>query len=96
MKPSDNQISLTADVTGIIMPHNWDDNGQVTQIAIYTKKEEVYLVGHNQNEKKLLKYINKRVAVKGKKLLGNDGSQIIVARTFIVLAEDADYENDIT
>jgi hypothetical protein len=94
MKPSDNQIYPTADVTGIIMPHNWDDNGQVTEIAIYTNKEEVYLVRHNQKAKELLNYINKRVDVKGKILRGNDGNQFIVVKNYIVLAEDINDEDN--
>jgi len=95
MIPSDDKAYSTEDIAGIIMPHNWDDNGQVTQIAIYTNKEEVYLVGHNQNEKKLLKHIHTRVAVKGKILRGNDGNQFIDVKNFIVQAKDADDENDI-
>jgi hypothetical protein len=95
MKPSDSQIYPAAAVTGIIMPHNWDDNGRVTQIAIYTNKEEVYLVKPNQKEKELLTCINKRVAVEGHLLRGNAGNLIVVVNNFSVLAEDADNENDI-
>ena len=96
MKPSDNQIYSAAAVTGIIMPHNWDDNGRVTQIAIYTNKEEVYLVAPNQKEKELLTCINKRVAVKGQILRGNAGNRIVVVNNYSVLAEDAAAENDNT
>jgi hypothetical protein len=78
------------------MPHNWDENGRVIQVAIYTNKEEVYLVEHNQKEKELLNYINKRVAVKGKILTRNDTSQLVFVKNFLILAEDADDENDIT
>ena len=95
MIPSDDKAYSTEDITGIIMPHNWDENGSVIQIAIHTNKEEVYLVERNQNEKKLLKHIHKRVAVKGKILLGNDGNQFIVVKNFVVLAEDADDENGV-
>jgi hypothetical protein len=96
MKTYKNQIYPTADITGIIMPHNWDENGKVIQIAIYTNKEEVYLVEHNQEAKELLNYINKRVAVKGKILTRNDTSQLVFVKNFLILAEDADDENDIT
>jgi hypothetical protein len=78
------------------MPHHWDENGKVIQIAIYTNKEEVYLVEHNQKEKELLNYINKRVAVKGEILTRNDTSQLVFVKNFLILAEDADDENDIT
>jgi len=95
MKASNNQIYSTDDIAGIIMPHNWDKDGKVTQIAIYTNKEEIYLVEHNQKEKQLLNYINRRVAVKGKILRGNAGNPVVVIKNHLVLAEDADDENDI-
>jgi DNA polymerase elongation subunit (family B) len=96
MKTYKNQIYPTGDVIGIIMPHHWDENGRVIQVAIYTNKEEVYLVEHNQKEKELLNYINKRVAVKGEILTRNDTGQLVFVKNFLILAEDADDENDIT
>ena len=93
MKSSKNQIYPTADVTGIIMPCDWDDNGQINQIAIYTNKEEVYRVEHNQKEKELLNFIKKRVAVKGKILRGNTTNPVIVVKNYFVLAEDANDDN---
>jgi hypothetical protein len=95
MIPSDDKAYSTEDITGIIMPHNWDDNGQVTQIAIYTNKEEIYVVEHNQKEKELMNYINKRVAIKGKLLRENAGNPFVVVKNYFVLPEDADHENDI-
>jgi hypothetical protein len=95
MIPSDDKAYSTEDITGIIMPHNWDDNGQVTQIAIYTNKEEIYVVEHNQNEKELMNYINKRVAIKGKLLRENADNPFVVVKNYFVQAEDADDENDI-
>ena len=78
------------------MPHNWDEGGKVIQIALYTNKEEVYLIGHNQKEKELLNYINKRVAVKGKIYRDNNGNRfIIIINNYLVLAEDVDEENNI-
>jgi hypothetical protein len=95
MKASDNQIYSNADISGIIMPHNWDENGMVIQIAIYTNNEEVYLIEHNRKEKELFNYINKRVAVKGKILKRNIGNQCIVVKNYLVLEEDVDDENTI-
>ena len=95
MKHSDNQNYPTADVTGIIMPHNWDENGRVIQIAIYTNKEEIYLVGRNQKEKELLNCISKRVVVTGEMLRGNDGNQLVFVKNYLILAENADDENDV-
>ena len=57
------------------------------QIANDTNKEEVYLVGHNQKEQELSNYINKRVAVKGKILRGNDGNPFVL-KNCLILTED--------
>ena len=83
-----------ADVTGIIIPNNWDENGRVIQIAIYTNEEDVYLVEHNRQGKDLLSHINKRVAVKGKIMEGNEVNQFIVVENYSVLSEILDDEND--
>jgi len=78
------KYTQNADITGIIIPNNWDENGRVVQIAIYTNKEDVYLVEHNRQEKELLNHINKRVAVKGKIGEGNDGNKLMVVNNYSV------------
>ena len=72
------------DVIGIIIPNNWDENGRVIQIAIYTNTEEVYLVEHNRQEKELLNHIKKRVAVKGKIVEGNEGNKLLIVNNYSV------------
>ena len=72
------------DVIGIIIPNNWDENGRVVQIAIYTNTEDVYLVEHNRQEKELLNHIKRRVAVKGKIVEGNEEKKLIVVNNFSV------------
>lgn len=92
----DDPIDPVADIAGIIMPHNWDENGIVIQIAIYTNKEEVYLIEPNQKEKELFNYINRRVAVKGKMLTRNHvNRQCIVVKNYSLLADDVDDEKSI-
>ena len=72
------------DVIGIIIPNNWDENGRVVQIAIYTDTEDVYLIEHNRQEKELLNHLKKRVAVKGKIVEENEGKKLIVVNNFSV------------
>ena len=83
----------TPEVTGIIMPNNWDTNGKVTQIAIYTNAEEVYLVEPNQTGQELLSHINRRVEVRGKKRERLDGNQYITVDKYIVLEKIVEDEN---
>ena len=80
-------------VTGIIMPNNWDKNGKVIQIAIYTDSEEVYLVEHNHLGQELLSHINRRVEVRGKKRERLDGSQYISVEKYFVLEKIIEDEN---
>ena len=78
------KYARNTDVIGIIIPNNWDENGRVVQIAIYTDTEDVYLVEHNRQEKELLNHLKKRVAVKGKIVEGNEGKKLIVVNNFSV------------
>ena len=75
------------EVTGIIMPNNWDKNGKVIQIAIYTNAEEVYLVEPNQTGQELLSHINRRVEVRGKKRECLDGNRYIAVQKYTILEE---------
>ena len=83
MRTSDDQIYPIDDITGIVMNHNWDEDGKVIQIAIYTNKEEVYPIEHNQKEKELLNYIGSKVSVKGEMLRKNNGEQSIIVKNFL-------------
>jgi hypothetical protein len=80
-------------ITGIIMAHNWDKNGKVIQVAIYTNAEEIYLVEHNHLGRELLNHINRRVEVKGKKSERLDGNRYITVQKYVVLAEIVEDEN---
>jgi len=72
-------------LTGIIMPHDWDKDGKVIQIAVYTNAEEVYVVEHTQLGQELLNHINCRVRVSGKKRERLDGSRHIAVQKYVVL-----------
>jgi hypothetical protein len=87
MKSSDDQIPATADVTGLIMPHNWDENGKVIQIAIYTNTEEIYEVSQNRLSQELMRLIHKRVKVKGRIRERPDGNRSMVAQKYVVREE---------
>lgn len=72
-------------ITGIIMPNNWDENGKVIEIALYTNTEEVYAVEHNRLTQELMKLMHNRVEVKGKIRKHPDGNRSISAQNYIVL-----------
>lgn len=79
-------------ITGIIMSNNWDENGKVIEIALYTDKEEIYTLEDNSLTWELIKLLRKKVEIKGKIRKHPDGNRSISAFKYIVLNETV--END--
>jgi hypothetical protein len=75
------------DITGIIMPNNWDKMGRIVDIAIYTNTEEVYGVAHNRLREELMNLMYKTVAVTGNIKKHPDGQQSIEVHNFNLLEE---------
>ncbi len=78
--------------TGIIMPHNWDENGRIIEIALYTNSEEVYALEHNRLTQELMNFIQKRVEIKGNIRKHPDGNKSISAHNYIILDETVENE----
>jgi hypothetical protein len=74
-------------INGIIMPHNWDESGKAIEIALYTDKEEVYAVKHNRLAQQLMTLIYKRVEVKGKIRVDQNGGKSIAVQHYMVPEE---------
>lgn len=88
MKPKDETIPTPADVTGIIMPNRWDNNGRIIEIAIYTGAEEVYRVEPNRLAHEIMmNFMHKRIAVQGRITERLDGDMTIAIQKFSVLEE---------
>ena len=79
-------------ITGIIMPHNWDESGKVIEIALYTNTEEVYTLEHNSLTQELISLLQKKVEIKGKIRKHPDGNRSISAHNYIVLDETVENE----
>jgi hypothetical protein len=79
------EISQKINITGIIMPHNWDEGGRIMEIALYTNTEEVYVVEHNRITQELMNLMHNRVEVKGKIMERQDGSKSIAVQNYMVL-----------
>ncbi|MBT8490560.1 MAG: hypothetical protein KJN62_05890 [Deltaproteobacteria bacterium] len=80
-------------ITGVIMPNNWDENGRIIEIALYTNTEEVYCVEHNSLTRDLMDLMHKRVEIKGKIREQSGGIKSIAVKNFIVLKETIDDSN---
>ena len=51
---------------GIIIPVDWDNQGNVVALAISTNKEEEYLICNDNKGKRLFNFIQDLVEVRGK------------------------------
>ncbi len=67
-------------ITGIIMPHSWDENGAVVEVALYTDKEEVYPVADNRLTQVLMDLLQKQVEVQCKIQKRADGNPSILVQ----------------
>ena len=69
------------DITGIILANQWDENGNVIGVSIYTDREEIYIVAQNKRIKELVNLIQTKVRVKGKIKEGLDGDKLVYVKT---------------
>ncbi|MGB9440564.1 MAG: hypothetical protein WCB15_21645 [Desulfobacterales bacterium] len=80
-------------IIGIIMPNNWDENGKVIEIALYTNQEEIYALEDNSLTQELISLLQKKVEIKGKIRKHPDGNRSISVHYYILLNETV--ENDL-
>jgi len=79
-------------IIGIIMPNNWDENGKVIEIALYTNQEEIYAVEDNSLTQELISLLQKKVEIKGKIKKHPDGNKSISVHYYILLNETVENE----
>lgn len=72
-------------VTGILIPQQWDDNGNVIGVSIQAFDENEYIVKTYKRGKKLLDFINQKVKVTGKVFEGEDGKLLVEVNRFEVI-----------
>ena len=79
-------------IRGIIIPERWDDNGNVTRVAIHTDDEKAYLVEHSRKGKELVNLIHKKVEASGKIKERLDGKIFITVQDYTIMEEQ--FENN--
>ena len=75
-------------VKGIIIANEWNENGKAIGAAIYSAKEDVFLIAPNKCAQDLLRFIQMKVKVRGEISLLPDGHKIILVSAFKVLDGD--------
>ena len=80
-------FSRKIDISGIIMPNNWDETGRIIEIALYANNEEVYVVEHNILTEELMKFMHQCVEIRGKIRGHPDGRKFLFAHNCTPLNE---------
>ena len=69
-------------IQGIVVPIDWDDDGNVISVAIATHAEEEFLIRNSDKVEELKKLLRQEVEVQGEMSL--DGSQkVILVKTVL-------------
>ena len=76
------------DITGIILANQWDENGNVIGVSIYTDREEIYIVAHNRRIKEMVDLIQTKVRVEGKIKERLNGEKFIYVATVRTIEND--------
>ena len=84
------EFSQKTTITGIIMPHNWDQTGRIIEIALYTDTEDVYVVDQSRLTGELMNLVHRMVEIRGKLSEHPDGNKSIAANKYTLLKEILD------
>ena len=74
-------------IEGIIIPSNWDEEGNIKGVSLHTADEKEYLVEYGGVGMELLTCIHHKVAATGKIRERLDGRLYINVRSYMPLAE---------
>jgi hypothetical protein len=72
-------------VTGILIPQQWDDDGNVVGMSIQAFDETEYIVKTTDRVKEFLDFINQKVKVTGKVSERLDGKLLVEVNRFEVI-----------
>ncbi|MFC1862757.1 hypothetical protein ACFL1Z_02235 [Thermodesulfobacteriota bacterium] len=75
MKSSDKRLTL---LQGIIIPVEWDDNGNITAIALSTYDEEEYIISNDEKFEELVKILRQEVKLTGDIIIDHKKKSIFV------------------
>ena len=51
------------DITGIILANQWDEDGNVIGVSVYTDLEEIYIVAQTKQIKELVNLIHQKTGI---------------------------------
>jgi len=70
------------EITGIILANQWDENGNVIGVSVYTDREEIYIVARNERMKELVNLIQTKIRIQGLIKEGLDDNKLVYVKSF--------------
>jgi 5S rRNA maturation endonuclease (ribonuclease M5) len=80
-----NKANHPVTVRGLIIPMDWDDQGNVIGVAISTSLEEEYRIELDRRGEELLGFVRERVKASGEVRLDAQGGKVLMVDTYQIL-----------
>ena len=77
-------------VKGLIIPEQWNRDGDIVGVTIQTRQEEIFFVAHNGLGQELLAFIHREVEAAGKIDERVNGTTLITVKSYRVVDTQAD------
>lgn len=77
-------------IKGIVIPSNWDDQGNINQVSLHTADEKEYRVEYGGVGGQLLAHIHSKVEATGKIRERLDGRMYINVSSFLTVSEPSE------
>ncbi len=74
-------------IRGLLVPIDWDEKGNITEIAVSTYFEEEYLIEKNARGEALLPFLRQKVKVIGLVRMNDRGRRVVRVEEYEVIEE---------
>ena len=74
-------------IRGLLVPIDWDEKGNITEIAVSTYFEEEYLIQKNVREEALLPFLRQKVKVIGFVRMDARGRKVVRVEEYEVIED---------
>ena len=81
-----NKKSEQSKLQGIVLPNQWDANGNVERIALNTHDEKEYIIEYSGQGKELLNHLQEMIEIEGKVLRRLSGRLYVKVSNYNILA----------
>lgn len=82
-----NPVEDSITIRGLLVPIDWDEKGNITEIAVSTYFEEEYLIEKNARGEALLPFLRQKVKVIGFVKMDERGRKVVRVEEYEVIED---------